>query len=97
MKLLITALLLSLPSLALAQQNCAPTEVVRNSLTERYGEGQSGIGMAPQGRAVSIWHNPETRSWTILVHHPNGMTCMVASGQNWEQYEPTIVPEGEPS
>ncbi|MCG7622001.1 MULTISPECIES: hypothetical protein [unclassified Epibacterium] len=65
-------------------QNCAPREMVVKRLAEKYGESRQSIGMGQQGMVMETFASNETGSWTITVTTPNGMTCLVASGQSYE-------------
>ena len=90
MKLL--ALLLAIVPTGLMAQNCAPRDTVVDALTNRYEEGVQSRGLAQAG-IVETWGNPETGTFTIAVTLPNGMTCMVASGEAFEILDPVT---GEP-
>ena len=63
-------------------------------LSTKYGESRQSIGMAPKGRVVEIYASLETGTWTITVTTPNGITCLVASGQSFENLEEPIEPAG---
>lgn len=76
-----------------AQQNCAPRDAVLQRLAERYGESRRSIGLAPQGRVVEVFASGDSGSWTITVTLPNGVTCLVASGQAFEALDEAL-PEG---
>ncbi|SDC52548.1 hypothetical protein [Ruegeria marina] len=65
-------------------RNCAPRDVVLKHLTEKYGEARRGIGLVQQGSVMEVFASDETRTWTIVVTLPNGMTCLVASGEAYE-------------
>ena len=80
--ILIAAALIA-PALAQAQSqnNCGNREVVVDRLSSKYGESRQSIGMAPKGRVVEVFASLETGTWTITVTTPNGITCLVASGQ----------------
>ena len=69
---------------AQASQYCAPRDSVVKRLAERYGESRQSIGMGQQGMVMETFASNETGSWTITVTTPNGMTCLVASGQSYE-------------
>jgi len=73
-------------SSASAQQarNCAPRDLVVERLAEKYGESRQSIGMGANNSVVETYANNKTGSWTITVTMPNGMTCLVASGQAFE-------------
>lgn len=90
MKLL--ALLLAIVPSGVMAQNCAPRPDVVDMLTNRYGEVPLSRGLAQPG-IVETWGNRETGTFTITVTLPNGMTCMVASGDAFEILDPVT---GEP-
>lgn len=75
-------------------QNCASRAEVIDRLAESYGESRQSIGMAPQGRVVEVFASLETGTWTITVTLPNGVTCLVASGQSYENLEEPVRPTG---
>lgn len=84
-----------LPILAAAQgQNCGNRELVIERLTSKYGESRQSIGMAPKGRVVEVFASLETGTWTITVTMPNGITCLVASGQSYENLDEPVAPAG---
>lgn len=74
-------------------QNCAERDVVAERLTSGYGEQQQSMGLS-QGTAVETWANTDTGSWSILVTRPDGVSCLVASGQNF--VITGDAPEGDP-
>ncbi|WP_323776730.1 hypothetical protein [Leisingera sp.] len=85
------ALPAALAALALAaapataqSRNCAPRDVVIKRLAEKYGESRQSIGVGQKGMVMETFASGETGSWTITVTTPNGMTCLVASGQSYE-------------
>lgn len=99
MKLKLTALALAaavmVPSTSLAQgQNCSNRDAVVERLSSKYGESRQSIGMAPKGRVVEVYASLETGTWTITVTMPNGITCLVASGQSFENLEEAVEPAG---
>lgn len=90
-----TALAFGLASNAAAQgQNCGSRSEVIDRLADRYGESRQSIGMAPQGRVVEVFASLETGTWTITVTLPNGLTCLVASGQSFENLHEPLQPTG---
>ena len=84
-----------MPTTILAQgQNCSNREQVVERLSTKYGESRQSIGMAPKGRVVEVYASLETGTWTITVTMPNGITCLVASGQSYENLEEPVEPAG---
>jgi hypothetical protein len=84
-----------LPGLAEAQnRNCGPREKVITTLAEKYKETRRSIGLANKGRVMEVYASEESGSWTIIVTMPNGVTCLVASGQAFEAVDETLQPAG---
>jgi hypothetical protein len=96
MRRLITAaaIAISATTAAAQNQNCAPHEMVVERLAEKYGEVLHSIGIGANNSVVSTWANPESGSWTITVTMPNGMACLVASGQSFERVMIESAPQG---
>jgi len=70
---------------AQARGNCAPRDAVIERLAERYGETRQSVGLGANNAVVEVFASDETGSWTITVTSPNGLTCLVASGQSFEE------------
>lgn len=47
----------------------------------RHGEGQFGFLIVAPTALQEFFHNPLTRSYTILMTHPSGRSCIIDSGQ----------------
>ncbi len=73
-------------------RNCAPRADVLQRLTEAYGETRRGIGITRQGAVMELFASDQSGSWTITVTLPDGMTCLVASGQAYEQMADALPP-----
>lgn len=79
------ALAISIPTGISAQQpNCKERDVVVKRLAEKYGETRQYIGLGSNGMMMETFASKETGSWTITMTMPNGITCLLASGQNYE-------------
>ncbi|WP_240931868.1 hypothetical protein [Parasedimentitalea denitrificans] len=81
---------------ATAQQNrnCAPREAVVDRLASTYGESRQSIGLGERGMVIETFASSDTGTWTITVTTPNGLTCLVASGQSWEELAEALPPQG---
>lgn len=71
--------------MAQAPRNCGPRDTVVNRLAEGYGEVRQSMGIGSNNSVVEVFASTETGTWTITVTMPNGMTCLVASGQAFEE------------
>jgi len=73
---------------ATAQQgmrNCAPRQAVLDRLADGYGEARQSMGLGANNQVVEVFASDATGTWTITVTMPNGLTCLVASGQAFEE------------
>lgn len=82
-------LTLSLAVMAPAAQaqdtrNCAPRKRVVDGLASTYGETRRAMGLGGNNAVVEMFASDASGSWTITVTLPNGLTCLVASGQAYE-------------
>ncbi len=73
-------------------QNCAPREDIIQRLAETYGETRRGIGIARQGSVMEVYASDSSGSWTITVTLPDGVTCLIASGQAYEDVTEALPP-----
>ena len=56
-------------------------------------EAQQTLGA--QGAVVEVFASESSGSWTITVTFPNGATCLVASGQAYEELAEALPPTGD--
>lgn len=70
---------------AQSAQNCAPRDSVVDRLASGYGESRQSMGLGANNQVVEVFASAETGTWTITVTMPNGLTCLVASGQAFEE------------
>ncbi len=62
---------------------CAPRETVIEQLSSKFGEIKIGSGLQGQKAIYEVWTSEMTGSWTILLTQPNGVTCIMATGEIW--------------
>lgn len=79
-----------------AQQttNCALRDAVIDILAEGYGESRQSMGLGANNSVVEVFASEATGSWTITVTSPNGIACLVASGQAYEELNEALPPKG---
>lgn len=75
--------LLALPAAA-QQTPCTHRPTVVDHLASEYAETPVAIGLASNGGVVEVLSSPKSGSWTMIITLPNGSTCMIAAGENWE-------------
>ena len=64
--------------------NCGDRATVVERLARRWGESRQSIGLAADNTVVEIFASTETGTWTITMTTPGGPTCLVASGEAWQ-------------
>lgn len=95
--LLSAALIFSAGAAAAQAPNCAPRDMVVERLAGAYGESRQAVGLLSDGNVLEVWASDTGDStWTIAVTLPNGLTCLVASGGNYQSLNET-VPSGDPA
>lgn len=63
---------------------CLPRDALVERLEGRYKESPpAGGGLQSPQQLLEVWASEETGSFTVFVTRPNGVSCIVATGQNW--------------
>lgn len=88
------AMLLSVPAAAQTAANCAPREIVVERLASKYGESRQSMGLGANNAVIEVFASLETGTWTITVTSVHGMTCLVASGQAFEELAEALPAKG---
>jgi len=93
MKCVLTALvaaflcLVTRSDMALAQPRvCLPREDLASQLADRYREAPVAMGLVSQAIVMEVYRS-ESGTWTIVMNLTNGTSCMVASGEAFEEIE----------
>ena len=75
---------------------CAERTRVVQKLQEKFGETLRSLGLHSDDGVVEVYSSEETGTWTILMTRPDGMSCLLAAGQRWEQdIHPLKKPGGD--
>ncbi len=70
--------------------SCFQRDVLVKTLSTKYGEALTGGGLQNQQQAIEVWSSAKTGSFTIFVSQANGVSCVVATGQNWINATPAV-------
>ena len=54
-------------------------------LAERYQERPIAVGVTSEGSLVEVLTDAKGGTWTIIVTSPEGMSCLVLSGEGWQE------------
>ena len=85
------------PAALQAQPQCAPHDVVAAGLANQFSEVRRVIGLAQDNTVMELYAAAETGTWTLTVTHPNGLTCLVAAGNNFETTADALPAKGDPA
>jgi hypothetical protein len=73
----------AISSPAQAQAMCGERGVVVANLEKTYSEAPVSIGLASNGSVIEVLASP-SGTFTIILTQPNGLSCVMAAGENWE-------------
>jgi hypothetical protein len=80
-----------------AAPQCAERTSVLAQLAGKFGETRRAIGLSASNTVMEMHASDASGSWTITVTLPNGMTCLVASGQGYEAVVEELPANGAPA
>jgi len=76
---------------------CALRPQVIEILARKYGETRRSIGIAANNTVMEVFASTDTGTWTIAVTLPDGLTCLMASGQGYESLSGELPARGDPA
>lgn len=63
---------------------CGTRAELVGKLKNHYSERPVASGLATNGGILEVLTSPTGNSWTIVLTMPNGTSCLIATGENWE-------------
>ena len=93
----LATVLFAAPYAAVAQnaRACAPRDALADKLGNDFGEAVSAEGVDDSGNLVQVFTS-EQGTWTIAVTLPGGPTCVVSSGEGWNDQQLASIPKPIP-
>ncbi|MBI3452473.1 MAG: hypothetical protein HY057_06515 [Rhodospirillales bacterium] len=88
-------LIVALPALAQPAPPCAKRVELMKHLSDKYSETPSALGLSDMGGVLEVFTSNDGSTWTVTMTLPSGMTCLIATGQNWETL-PKLAASGAP-
>jgi hypothetical protein len=70
---------------AVSERTCSTRTNVLKHLAHKYSEAPIAVGLAENGGVIEVLTSNEGGTWTIIITMPDGTSCMVAAGEDWEQ------------
>lgn len=68
-----------------ARMPCHKASEVARQLNDKYGEVPVAFGMQSNGNLLQVYYSEADDTWTVVTTTPDGMSCIVASGEHWER------------
>ncbi len=73
------------PAMAQQQQMaCAERGALVGQLQEKYNEQAQGVGLTGNGAVMELLTS-DKGTWSLIVTMPNGKSCLIATGDEWQQ------------
>ncbi len=90
---LATALATLAVSTASAQTMCNKRSEFLSALEKGYSEAPVALGLVSNGSVLEVLSS-EKGTWTIIVTMPDGNSCVVASGEAWQDVKKLALGPG---
>ena len=84
------AVALAPPAFAQSAPNCQNRDRLVQILENRYHESLDSVGLQSPKLLLEIWSAKDTGSFTVLITKPNGVSCIVATGNNWQKIDAAV-------
>jgi len=88
---ILTMALTFIPGSAFAQAACGEYTDIVNKLNQKYSEKPISMGLGNNGAMIEVFASTKG-TFTIVITRPNGISCLVAAGESWENI-PTSTAE----
>ncbi len=84
-------LLLGVQASASAQSVCKTHPEMAEKLKSRNSEAPVAIGLADNAGVVEVFSTGDGSTWTMVLTMPDGMSCVMATGEAWEHLTWTVL------
>ena len=78
------------------EATCGPRNDLIAQLQSRYLETRRAVALTANNSVLELFV-AESGSWTILVTHTSGMSCLIASGEAFETVRDRLPAKGAPA
>lgn len=68
---------------ALQQSFCDTRATVAQNLSDHFAEEPQARVVSLNGKEVELWASAIMGGWTVVHHGRDGISCIVATGQDW--------------
>ena len=85
--------LASLSVSAAEKPACGERAAIVKKLDTRFKEAGQARGLVSATQILEVFVSP-TKTWTILVSYPDGTSCRMATGQEWQEAPVALAGNG---
>jgi hypothetical protein len=64
---------------------CGPRKEIMKQLSQSFSEAPTAIGVTSTGELLQVLASADKSTWTIVVSRPDGLSCIVAAGADWQE------------
>jgi len=64
---------------------CGKRDAVVEALQKNHGEIAVSRGLTSRGTLIEVFASPKSDSFTIINSRPDGIACLVAAGEGWQE------------
>jgi regulator of extracellular matrix RemA (YlzA/DUF370 family) len=72
------------PASSAQSRLCAQRADLLRQLDAKYDERPVAMGIADNGRLLEVVASEDGSTFTVLVTTPGGLSCLMATGQSWQ-------------
>ncbi len=76
-------MLVLLADQAIGQTICGDRTELVSRLEKGFAESPRSLGLASNGAVFEVFLSAKG-TWSLVVTHPNGQSCLIAAGEAWE-------------
>lgn len=66
---------------------CTDRREAGKKLGSTYSEARVNMGLASNGSVIEVFSTEDGGTFTLMITNPDGITCMMAAGRNWESFK----------
>jgi hypothetical protein len=63
---------------------CHDAQEIARQLGAKYAEAPIAFGLQSNGNLLQVYASGQQGTWTVVSTTPNGVSCIVAAGRQWE-------------
>jgi len=73
---------------------CGARDDMLTKLASDYREEPASVALTSDGQLLEVLKSDSLMTWSILITNPNGVTCLVATGEGWQdKFNAALEPE----